>query len=83
MKFDSNGETLWIDDADTRDKSWGKTVKVRVSYISDITINNSEDFLYTTGNAVKETKETDYGYNTSTTTTTTETLIAVSKVRTD
>ncbi|MCD4790699.1 MAG: hypothetical protein K8R37_11925 [Bacteroidales bacterium] len=83
MKFDTNGETQWIDDADTRDKSWGKTVKVRVSYISDIAINKSEDFLYTTGNAVKETKETDYGYKTSTTTTTTETIIAVSKVKTD
>ena len=83
MKFDTNGGIQWIDDADTRDKSWGKTVKVRVSYISDIAINKSDDFLYTTGNAVKETKETDYGYNTSTTTTTTETLISVSKVKTD
>jgi len=83
MKFDTNGAIQWVDDADTREKSWGKTVKVRVSYISDIAINKSEDFLYTTGNAVKETKETDYGYKTSTTTTTTETLIAVSKVKTD
>lgn len=79
MKFDSKGAIQWIDDADSREKSWGKTVKVRVSYISDIAISHSEDFLYTTGNANKETKET--GYNTITTTT--ETMMAISKVKTD
>ena len=84
MKFDANGEIQWVDDADTRDKSWGKTVKVRVSYISDIAINKSEDFLYTTGNAVKETKESrTTGLYQTTTTTATETIIAVSKVKTD
>jgi hypothetical protein len=83
MKFNTQGEIQWVDDADSRDKSWGKTVKVKVSYISALAINNSEDFLYTTGNAVKETKETDFGIRATTTTTTTETLIAVSKVKTD
>ncbi len=83
MKFNASGDTQWIDDADTREKSWGKTVKVRVSWINSISINNSDDFLYTTGNAVKETKETDYGYYTSTTTISTETMMAISKVKTD
>lgn len=83
MKFNPNGETQWIDDADTRERSWGKTVKVRVSWISGLAINKSENYLYTTGNAVKETKETDYGYKTTTTTTTTETMMAISKVKTD
>lgn len=80
MKFNSNGEMQWIDDADTREKSWGKTVKVRVSWISSLAINNAEDFLYTTGNANKETKETS-GVYAVTTTTTTETMMAISKVK--
>jgi len=83
MKFDPNGEILWIDDADTREKSWGTKIEVKVSWINGLAITHTEDFLYTTGNAVKETKETDHGYKTTTTTTTTETLIAVSKVKTD
>lgn len=84
MKFDTNGDIQWVDDADTRDKSWGKTVKVKVSYISGLAINNSEDFLYTTGNAVKETKESrTTGLYETTTTTTNETIIAVSKVKTN
>ncbi|MFC1732573.1 SBBP repeat-containing protein [candidate division KSB1 bacterium] len=83
MKFNSDGETQWIDDADTREKSWGTKVTVRVTYISDIAINKSENYLYTTGNAVKETVETSHGITTTTTTTTTETLIAISKIKTD
>jgi len=79
MKYDSDGKIQWIDDADSRDKSWGKTVKVRFSGISSLAINNAESFLYTTGNASKETKET--GYNVITTTT--ETMMAISKVKTD
>ncbi len=57
MKFDTNGNTQWVDDADSRERSWGKTVKVRVSYISSLAINHSEDYLFTTRNAIKETKE--------------------------
>ncbi len=84
MKFDTNGDNLWIDDADTRDKSWGKTIKVKVSWINSLAINETENFLYTTGNAVKETVESRMsGLYETTTTTTTETIIAVSKVKTD
>lgn len=83
MKFDSNGNTKWVDDADTRDKSWGKTVKVNVTYISSMAINHSEDFIYFTGNATRTTKESDYSFGMTTSSTMTETLMSISKIKTN
>lgn len=83
MKFNSDGDTQWVDDADSRKKSWGKTIKVHVSYIGSLAINHSEDFLYSTGNATRETKESSYGFGGTSSSTMNETLMSISKIKTD
>ena len=82
-KFNTNGEIQWIDDADSREKTWNTTVKVKIIYPGGIAINATEDFLYTTGNSVKTSSkhsETSTHYITETIT---EMLLSISKVKTD
>jgi hypothetical protein len=76
-KTDKDGNTEWIEDGKTREMSFTKTAKTQLTYPGGIALNGTEDRIYTTGNASKETVQSGVAV----TTTTTETIIAITKIK--
>ena len=77
-KFNPNGELEWINDAEKTD-FWASS-KVDINLPGGLAINESNDYLYITGNAVKKDSDTNYALGVQTVTS--ESIIAICKIRT-